>query len=678
MPSTNSTARSRRSKCDSPSPQDKHSIGKCGERVKGQWKAARLETLVLRIPAFNSDALRIGELTHANAITPALVTRGCRFQLLITFVICSVLSHFATSCLQAATPAEESEPKAARLIERIDKLFADYSNATRPGGAVGVVKEGRLIYRRGFGAAHTGYEYPNTPQTLFDIASASKSFTTACVAILMDQGKLKPDDDIREIVTEMKQLPESVRIRDLLRCESGIWAQVHIMPLTGRKNVPVQHPYGREDILAILSSQRRLPFEPGSDREYSSSDFFLLALAVERISGQRFPEFAKDHLFAPCGMKRTFIEEQSELDVKNRAIGHWDHAENGHWRTWLPHAYMVGGGGLNTCIDDLFQWDQALRNHLSDDGNVLRRGRYMDEFVAEGCLLGNRFNLDAIASGLRKHGPNVPPLKYRGARRIFFTGGYWGLGACIARFPDHDFSVLCLTNNDDLSAVKLVRKIADLAIGDQLEDPSPTNVEENGDGAYVKLSKASMQKVVGAFQRQTRTIWTTWLQGDQLKFTDHLGITHDLKPISETVYHPVGKPFNATSRFEFQIGENGQAKSMIQSWRDDQGVGNSLKYRRVELADPKADLSDFSGRYLSDELNLIYAFRVNAGDLYLRVGSGHWEKLRPLTRDEFAPAILTGYDQRFFRFLRNEAGELNGLSVRFWRIRDLRFARLRP
>jgi hypothetical protein len=100
------------------------------------------------------------------------------------------------------------------------------------------------------------------------------------------------------------------------------------------------------------------------------------------------------------------------------------------------------------------------------------------------------------------------------------------------------------------------------------------------------------------------------------------------------------------------------------------------KFHRVELMPPDADeLASYEGIYDSDELAATYRFKVEDDALWLRVNSRRWERLRPLVRDEFTPDLRDPHDQRFFRFLRGADGQMDGLSVGFWRIRDLRFSR---
>lgn len=590
-------------------------------------------------------------------------------------------SGFVFAISMDAGPAGAATPNQAELCQQVDDLFADFDKPATPGGAVGIVRNGDLIYSKGFGNAHIGYGAPNTPQTVFDIASASKSFTSACIALLMDQGKLNPDDDVRKLVPEMKNLPEAVHVRHMLRCESGIWAQFHIMPLAGWDNVPTHHPFNQADLLTVLSGQRRLPFKPGTDFQYGSSDFFLLGVIVERLSGKSLAEFAQENLFEPCGMTRTFYEEDPGLVVKNRAIGHWHDSgwsryesksnQIQPWRTWRSQAQMAGGSGVHTCVDDLFRWDQALRN-----GN-LPQGKYMTEFVERGSVLGNRFTLDvdAYRKHVKKNAANPPAGQYRGTKRIQFTGGFWGLNACLARFPDHDFTVICLSNNDNLSGVSKVREIADLFLPDVLE-PLP---EPNEQAAiqFIDLPDQDLVRCTGAFRRPgNHPVWQTVMRDGQLHLDDHLDNSYVLQPISKTRFKAVeDSPFYPSARFDFHLDEHSDAKGMT-LWSHENGFKEVLNFERIELVQPSvADLKVYAGTYFSDELSATYQFKVDDGALWLRVGSRRWERLKPLNRDQFGMAALDGHDQRFFRFQRNEERRVNGLSVGFWRIRDLRFVK---
>jgi len=255
-----------------------------------------------------------------------------RGVLLFTFLIAP-----AASC----GPVFGDEPPAslpADFTARVDGLFAKWNRRDTPGCGVGIVHRGQLIYSKGFGSANLEYQAPNTPQTVFDVASFSKSLTCVCLALLMDEGKISPDHNLRKFVPEMYQFDPPIRIQDMVRCRSGLWDQVSLPILVGWENAPLQYPHTEADFLSLLAGQKTLPFKPGSQYRYSSGDYFLLGLIVKRISGQSLAEFALKRVFEPLGMSRTFFEEDPTRVVEQRAVGHYKRVGDA-WHLWRPTAY---------------------------------------------------------------------------------------------------------------------------------------------------------------------------------------------------------------------------------------------------------------------------------------------------------------------------------------------------
>ncbi|MCA9266643.1 MAG: serine hydrolase, partial [Planctomycetales bacterium] len=259
------------------------------------------------------------------------------------------MTRKATCCvlviqLSLATLSRADEPT-NEWRTAIDRLFANITEID-PGCALGVVRNGQVVLKRGYGRVNAAYDRPIDSSTIFEIASGSKTFTSACIAILADLGKLDLDDDIHKYLPEL-QLNQAVKLRHVLRCETGIWAQFHIMPLAGYDNVPVHAPYSKDDVFTILCGQKQLPFEPGTEFQYGSGDTFLLGIVVERVSGQTLAEFAKQNLFRPLGMNRTGYLEDPTRIVENRATGHWksptqwssgDHIPVLVWHSWNTNA----------------------------------------------------------------------------------------------------------------------------------------------------------------------------------------------------------------------------------------------------------------------------------------------------------------------------------------------------
>lgn len=573
----------------------------------------------------------------------------------------------------------DDDQKLKALFTKVDGLFASCDKPDMPGCTVGIIQDGELIYSKGFGTSNLDYGAPNTPQTIFEIASASKGFTSACIALLMDEGKVDPDDDIRKYIPELRNLERPVRIRHMLRCESGLWEQFHIMPLAGWDNIPNHVGYSKADLFTVLTGQKRLPFEPGTEFQYGSGEFFLLGIVIERVTGQTLAQFARERLFQPMGMSRTYYEEDAGISVKDRAVGHWKSDEGwsnrgakgeSPWRLWQTNGHVAGPGGVRTCIEDLYRLD------LGFDSNVLPRGKYMTEFLTEGTVLGNRFVVDADAYKKREQpNPDNPPAgQDRGLKRIQFTGGFWGMATSIARYPEQKFTVICLSNSSEVSPFAKTREIAELFLADKM---TPVEAPSTAELKFITVTPEYLQRLTGAYRRNGITpVWRTEVRDGELMLVDHLEKAFVLKPLSATRFKPVGQtPFYASARFDFTIGDTGPASSM-RLWSFENGFHEAFQFDRIQLVEPSAvKLADYAGNYTSDELETTYRFKIEDSALWVRVNNRRWERLRPLTHDEFTPDRRDPHDQRFFRFNRTPGGTVDGLTVAFWRIRGVTFAK---
>jgi CubicO group peptidase (beta-lactamase class C family) len=554
------------------------------------------------------------------------------------------------------------------LAAKVDELFSPWNRPDVPGCAVGIVRDGKLIYSKGFGTANLEDQAPNTPQTIFEIASASKSFTCACLSLLMDQGKVHPDDELSRFVPQMHKFEPPVRVGQMVQCRTGLWEPFHLMPLLGLQNLPIQSPYGEADVLTALTGQKRLPFEPGSQFRYGSGDYFLLGQIIKRVSGKSLDEFARENLFRPLGMTRTFYDEYPARVVPGRAVGHL--RENGVWHQWRGNGYWVGGGGVNTCVEDLARWDANFYD------SRLPKGKYMDEFIREGTLLGNRHVLDADAYLKYVQPPkaqNSPAGQYRGLKRIQFTGGSFGMSAAVSRFPERRFTAICLSNSDELSPFTKTRELADLVLADRLQ-PMPKSATDDESKEPVQLPRAELENKVGAYRLVDEgRIWKVEIVDGDLQVVDPIKKAHKLIPLSATRFlpSPDGR-FYKSARFSFHRANVDEPYSMILE-SNEGGFHEVIEFRPVELVDPKSNLlNEYAGEYFSDELSANYRFMIKDGALWLRVGSRPWEQLDPTVADEFIPHVRTLPDNRIISFQR-ENGRVIGFTIAFWRVKDVRF-----
>ena len=593
----------------------------------------------------------------------------------ITYIIrmITLLTISNTSC----APVFGAEPPVnlpADFAARVDGLFAEWNRRDTPGCAVGIVHRGQVIYSKGFGLADLEYQMPNTPRTVFEVSVVSESLTCACLAILMDEGKLSPEDDLHKFVPEMHPFDPPIRVQDLVRCRTGLWDQIGVPALVGWEIAPLQHPYTKADFLSLLAGQKTLPFQPGTQYQNNSgTDYFLLGLIVERISGQSLAEFARKRICEPLGMTRTFFEEDPTRVVEQRAVGHYKLVGD-VWHLWRPTAYMVGGSGLKTCVEDLCRWDQNFAH------NRLPRGKYLDEFFREGTLLGNRSVLDADAA-IKEDDPEArrksPPGQYRGLRRRQFTASAWGFNAAIAQFPDQEFTVICLSNNDEIAAWTMTHRIADLALGDRLAPlASRAPIPAASELPTVKLEEAELRDKVGAYRtKYNGMIWRITLRNGTLRLTDQYHATCSLRPLSATRFDPESPRFPPAAQLVFTRPTAGSRWSFTEEY-DLPDIKARIEFQPVELVDPTPEqLKEYAGRYENDELAATYRLEVHDGRLWLRVNSRRWEALDATVHDEFVH-MHEPADLRIITFRRNGKSEVTGLSIAIGgRLREVHFTK---
>lgn len=359
-----------------------------------------------------------------------------------------VVIAFTSSTLGAG----QSNPSDTnKLAEQVDALFVQWNKPDSPGCALAVIKDGRIIYQRGYGMANLDYDIPISTASVFNIASVSKQFTAMSVLLLAKQGKLSLDDDIRKYVPDFPQYQSPITIRNLLYQTSGIREYSHLMSASGVKYQDASD----EDVFKILARQKELNFKPGDEYLYSNSNYFLLARIVRIVRGKSLREFAGENIFKPLRMVNTGFHSDSTEVTKKRATGYSYNIYDG-FSVESVGAYHVGDGGILTTIDDLFLWDQNYYDNKLGGGNQL-----IEQFVTPGTLNNGR-KLD-YAMGLDVE-------EYKGLKMIGHDGVYNGFNASMIRFPEQRISVICLCNLASIPSPMLTREVADIYLANEFKE----------------------------------------------------------------------------------------------------------------------------------------------------------------------------------------------------------------
>lgn len=544
-----------------------------------------------------------------------------------------------------------SAAQADTLTDQVDELFKAWDKPDSPGLALGIIKDGRFIYRRGYGMANLEYNIPITSQSVFRIGSTSKQFTAMCIALLQEQGKISVDDSLSQYFPEMPEYANDVKIRHLLHHTSGIRDYLTLWRIAGERNDDF---FTDPEVVALLARQKELNFSPGKEFLYSNSGYFLLSEIVKRVTGKSMGVFADENIFKPLGMKNTHFHDNHTVIVKNRASG-YSPLRSGGFRISMTTLGMIGDGGVFTCVDDLLKWDQNFYNNkLGKGGQEL-----IDRILTPGKL-NNGDELD-YAFGLVIE-------DYKGLKVISHGGAFVGFRADMIRFPAQKFSVICLANLNRINPSQLARKVADVYLAGQFMDKAAEKEKTPARPRFIKLPEAELKEKTGAFRNpETGTIWRISLMKGQLEVYT-FSYRFSILPVSKTKFISTNAPVNLEIEFDTKI----QKKPMIIRVKREGREPSMLE--PVLLVSPSAgELKELVGEYFSEELQVAYRLELKNGKLFL-VHENPYKNypdgpLEPTLKDNF---MISGMQMRFFR---NQEKDVESFTVNAGRVKNIRFVR---
>lgn len=368
------------------------------------------------------------------------------------------------------------------ITTKVDEIFARYDNNDSPGCALGVIRDSKLIYARGYGMADLEHNAPLNTQSVFYIASTSKQFAAASIALLARKGAISLDDDIRKYLPEIPQYESTLTIRHLLHHTSGLRDYLELRAEAG---ISAEDIVDNNDAIELLTRQKALNYKPGEKYLYSNSNYVLLAEIVKRASGKSLREFADEHIFKPLGMKNTHWDDDRSMVVKNRVVS-YGAGKLTPWRHFVKNINAVGDGNLLTTVEDLAKWDQNFYDNKVG-------GAGFTEYVLTRGKLNNGETIP-YAFGLGHE-------EYRGVKNIAHGGAFLGFRTQLMRFPEKKFSVICLCNAATINPTLLSQKVVDVFLADHLK-PQPLKTDSsvnNGKTGYVEIPETQLQEYVGNY-----------------------------------------------------------------------------------------------------------------------------------------------------------------------------------
>ena len=350
-----------------------------------------------------------------------------------------VLILLATTLLQAQSPP----PIPATLRERVDTIVRKaLADTGVPSASIAIVQSGAITYLQAYGDGRIEPHAPALPSMRYSIGSISKQFTAAAVLLLAERGKLSLDDSVSRFVPNLTRGNE-VTIRELLSHTSGYqdyWPQDYVPPF-------MLQPITADKILEQWA-RKPLDFDPGTEWQYSNTNFVIAGLIVEKASGEPLLQFLSEHIFAPLGMKSVMNIDQNRL-TETDAAGYLRYAIGPpRLAPKEGKGWLFAAGELAMPAEDLAKWDISMINQ-----SVLRPASYaqMQKEVVLKNGLGTRYGL------------GVEVRQEFGQRAIEHGGEVSGFTAHNIVFPEARMAVAVLVNEDSVEASSdIARKIAAL------------------------------------------------------------------------------------------------------------------------------------------------------------------------------------------------------------------------
>lgn len=327
---------------------------------------------------------------------------------------------------------------------RVDALFADYNKPGVPGAAVMVIKDGTVLHANAYGLANLETHTPVTTSTNFRLASFTKQFTAMAIMILADRRQLSLDAHLTDFFPEFPAYGRDITVRQMLNHTSGFPDYGDLLPTS--TTIPLLD----RDVLWIMEQHDKTEFPPGTKFHYGNTGYALLAVIVEKVSGETFAAFMKKNIFDPLHMTNTLLNERGISSIPNRADGYSTAPATGFKRTDQSlTSYVLGDGGIYSSVNDLYQWDQAL---------------YTTTLVGRDLLEQAFTPGTSTQDGEKSYGFGWGISQYRGLKCYSHSGGTVGFSTMIKRFPDQKFTVIMLANRNPATAGPITDKITDMVL----------------------------------------------------------------------------------------------------------------------------------------------------------------------------------------------------------------------
>jgi len=537
------------------------------------------------------------------------------------------------------------EPVATDPEGKVQQRMAAYDGEDSPGAAISVWRDGKTIFSDTWGMANLTYGLPFEEDTRTNIGSTSKQFTAFAIMLLVEEGKLSLDDDVRVHIPELPDMGETITVRNLITHTTGYREFLNLLILSGRR---LDHGdfIDRQELIEIVQRQPALQNSPGEEWNYNNTAFGLAAVIVERISEQDFPDFMRDNVFQPLGMSGTEVRRSPEHMVYNRSEGYSPDGSGG----FLEKGDLggaIGAGGIYSTIEDLQTWAENMADPKLGTPEIFEQ--MMTSFVL------NDGNETGYGFGLFIDKQNELPRVHHGGADVSHR-------SMLVYYPSLNAGVTAQSNNAGFNS-SVAFNIAEMFF-DELQDEEEEATADTSGFDPASYPPADFDEFVGEYSLDAAPAFImTFTREDSTFYTQATGQPRlEIRPTSDSTFALVVVDASMT----FQRNAEGVVDGMMLHQN-----GNQHATRIDKTEEPWAPmLEDFVGRYFSEEIETFYDVVVEDSSLVMQ-----HRRVDDLS--------LTSGDEDSFTsnggpvtFERDKNGNVIGMYLANGRTRDVRFAKL--
>jgi len=539
--------------------------------------------------------------------------------------------------------------------KKADQLFYPYAEAGVPGGVVGVIEDGQLVFSKAYGMANLSHGIPYELTTPTNIGSVSKQFTAMAILLLEKQGKLSLEDDVRKHIPELPDLGEVVTLKNMLNHTNGFREVYNLMPLTGWKGEDILR---REEIIELLKRQEELQNSPGESYNYNNSAFIMLAEIVERTSGETFPDWMEDNVFGPLGMSSSLVRADPATVIPGASQG-YTYDSTGYKESGDLYA-SYGAGGIYTTPADFARW-------MDNFSNPVLGG---EEVILKLVSLDTLNNGDTMSYAL-----GIGVGEFRGLNSYSHGGADIAHRAFATYFPELNSGVIAMGNNASFNSGAIAYEMAEFSFGDQMEpEENGDSAEQAGEEGEEESEEPSKPIVPDEVMQSYAGRYILTGLGIVMEFSVEDGVLKmnmegqpeaTLAPLSESEFKYDG----ADATLKFLTDDQGKVTGAVHS----QG-GAEYELEAVPPYEPSLEeLQACTGRYFSKELDVFYRLEIKDSSLVILIRNTPEIELSAIKEDVYKGNVFFIGE---LEFLKDNRDRVKGFNVSNGRTKGIGFERL--